>query len=81
MGGFAAHESLSVKRYGDATKETTMSRRKKLWMAILDNGRGYCDMANTVAGAIRTARAKVSDFGMDTALPGAMQSLDFCSWG
>jgi hypothetical protein len=37
-------------------------------MAILDNGKGYCEMADTVACAIRFARARASDFGMETAL-------------
>ena len=34
--------------------------------AILDNGKGYHEMADTVACAIRFARARASDFGMDT---------------
>jgi hypothetical protein len=36
-------------------------------MAILDNGKGYREMADTVACAIRFARARASDIGMDTA--------------
>jgi dienelactone hydrolase len=36
-------------------------------MAILDNGKGYREMAETVACAVRFARARASDFGMDTA--------------
>jgi acetyl esterase/lipase len=35
--------------------------------AILDKGKGYHEMAETVACAIRFARARASDYGMDTA--------------
>ena len=34
--------------------------------AFRDNGRGYRGMAETVACAIRFARARASDYGMDT---------------
>ncbi len=36
-------------------------------MAILDNGKGYREVAETVACAIRFARARASDFGSDNA--------------
>jgi acetyl esterase/lipase len=35
-------------------------------VAILENGTGYREMADTVACAIRFARARVSDYGVDT---------------
>jgi hypothetical protein len=35
-------------------------------MAIRDNGRGYREMTETLACAIRIARARASDFGSDT---------------
>ena len=34
--------------------------------AVLDNGEGYREMADTVACAIRFARARAPDYGMDT---------------
>jgi dienelactone hydrolase len=46
--------------------------------AILDNGKGYREMADTVACAIRFARARASDSGMDTA---PLVLTGFCGGG